>query len=93
MSLNNSKLYFSMKDKDYAVVYSRNEANMPVSFKAETAGSYTINFAAEGVSFKELVLIDNATDTKVDLLANPSYTFETEAGNFAERFTIIYTVK
>ena len=93
MSLNNSKLYFSMMDKDYAVVYSRNEANMPVSFKAETAGSYTINFAAEGVSFKELVLIDNATETKVDLLANPSYTFETEAGNFAERFTIIYTVK
>ena len=94
MSLkNNSKLYFSMKDKDYAVVYSRNEANMPVSFKAETAGSYTINFAAEGVSFKELVLVDNATETKVDLLANPSYTFETEAGNFAERFTIVYKVK
>ena len=94
MSLkNNSKLYFSMKDKDYAVVYSRNEANMPVSFKAETAGSYTINFAADGVSFKELVLVDNVNNTKVDLLANPSYTFETEAGEFAGRFTIVYRVK
>jgi hypothetical protein len=94
MSLkNNSKLYFSMKDKDYAVVYSRNEANMPVSFKAETAGSYTISFAADGVSFKELVLVDNVNETKVDLLANPSYTFETEAGEFAGRFTIVYRVK
>jgi hypothetical protein len=94
MSLkNNSKLYFSMKDKDYAVVYSNNAGNMPVNFKAENAGSYTINFSSENVSFKELVLIDNATETKVDLLANPSYTFETEAGNFAERFTIVYKVK
>ncbi|MCR5657762.1 MAG: fibronectin type III domain-containing protein [Bacteroidales bacterium] len=94
MSLNNnSKLYISMKDKDFAVVYSDNSTSMPVSFNAETAGSYTINCAADGVSFKELLLIDNETDTKVDLLANPSYTFETEVGEFAGRFTIVYSVK
>ncbi len=94
MSLkNNSKLYFSHNDKDYAVVYTMRQGEMPVSFKAETAGSYTINFAADGVSFKELVLVDNVNETKVDLLANPSYTFETEAGEFAGRFTIVYRVK
>ena len=94
MSLkNNSKLYFTMKDKDYAVVYTMRQGEMPVNFKAETAGSYTINFAADGVSFKELVLVDNVNETKVDLLANPSYTFETEAGEFAGRFTIVYRVK
>lgn len=94
MSLkNNSKLYFSNNDKDYAVVYSSKADNMPVNFKAETAGSYTISFAADGVSFKELVLVDNVNETKVDLLANPSYTFETEAGEFAGRFTIVYRVK
>ena len=94
MSLNNnSKLYISMKDKDFAVVYSDNSTSMPVSFNAETAGSYTINCAADGVSFKELLLIDNETGTKVDLLANPSYTFETEVGEFAGRFTIVYSVK
>ena len=94
MSLkNNSKLYFSNNDKDYAVVYSSKADNMPVNFKAETAGSYTISFAADGVSFKELVLVDNVNNTKVDLLANPSYTFETEAGEFAGRFTIVYRVK
>jgi hypothetical protein len=95
MSLkNNSKLYFSMEDKDYAVVYNKmKQGEMPVNFKAENAGSYTINFSAENVSFKELVLIDNATETKVDLLANPSYTFDSEAGEFAERFTIVYKVK
>jgi len=94
MSLkNNSKLFITMNDKDYAVVYSQKSGNMPVSFKAEAAGSYTINCAADGVNFKQLTLIDNATETKVDLLANPSYTFETEAGEFAGRFTIVYTVK
>jgi hypothetical protein len=94
MSLkNNSKLYFSNNDKDYAVVYTMRQGEMPVSFKAETAGSYTISFAADGVSFKELVLVDNVNETKVDLLANPSYTFETEAGEFAGRFTIVYRVK
>lgn len=94
MSLkNNSKLYFSNNDKDYAVVYSSKADNMPVNFKAETAGSYTISFAADGVNFKELVLVDNVNETKVDLLANPSYTFETEAGEFAGRFTIVYRVK
>ena len=45
------------------------------------------------MSFKELVLVDNVNETKVDLLANPSYTFETEAGEFAGRFTIVYRVK
>ena len=94
MSLkNNSKLYFSNNDKDYAVVYTMRQGEMPVNFKAETAGSYTINCAADGVNFKELVLVDNVNNTKVDLLANPSYTFETEAGEFAGRFTIVYRVK
>ena len=84
MSFNNnsSKLYITVDGNDYAVVYKEKAATVPVSFKAETAGSYTINYTTDSVTFGELILIDNANGKKVDLLANPSYTFETEAGDF-----------
>ena len=95
MSFNNnsSKLYITVDGNDYAVVYKEKAATVPVSFKAETAGSYTINYTTDSVTFGELILIDNANGKKVDLLANPSYTFETEAGDFDGRFTIVYKVK
>ena len=80
-------------DKDYAVLFTDSEGKMPLSFQAETEGTYTISYTAEGVSLSSLFLIDNETGEKVDLLANPSYTFETKAGDFAKRFTIVYETK
>ena len=90
---NHTKVYMTEGDKDYAVLFTDSEGKMPLSFQAETEGTYTISYTAEGVSLSSLFLIDNETGEKVDLLANPSYTFETKAGDFAKRFTIVYGTK
>jgi len=87
---NNTKIYFTQGNKNYAVVRSANQGEMPVSFKTETRGTYTLNVEAENVEMNYLHLIDNMTGTDVDLLANPSYTFEANRGDNANRFRLVF---
>ena len=86
----NSKLYMTQDNNDYAVVYTENEGEMPVSFKAEENGTYTLSFNAEEVSFGYLHLIDNMTGNDVDLLATPSYTFEAKTTDYESRFKLVF---
>ena len=94
---NSTKLYITQNSTDYAVVRSEGKGELPVSFKAESDGIYTFSFSSEGVNFAYLHLIDHMTGAEVDLLAGDSasatYSFESQAGNFAKRFTIIYETK
>ena len=87
---NHTKVYFTKDNKDYAVVRSDSEAEMPVSFKAEKSGSYTINVEAENVEMNYLHLIDNLTGADVDLLATPSYSFEANTRDYANRFKLVF---
>ena len=94
---NSTKLYITQNNTDYAVVRSEGKGELPVGFKAESNGTYTLSFTSEGVGFTYLHLIDHMTGAEVDLLAGDSasatYSFESQAGNFAKRFTIIYETK
>ena len=64
---------------------------MPISFKAEKDGSYTLSFSSEEVSFNYIHLIDNMTGADVDLLATPSYTFEAKTTDYAYRFRLVFS--
>ena len=92
LSLNpiNTKLYFTQGNQDFAVVRSANEGEMPVNFKAETNGNYTISVNAENVEMNYLHLIDNLTGADVDLLATPSYSFEANTNDYATRFRLVF---
>ena len=87
---NHTKVYFTKDNKDYAVVRSANEGEMPVSFKAETRGTYTLSFETENVEMNYLHLIDNKTGNDVDLLATPSYTFEANSSDYESRFRLVF---
>ena len=88
---NSSKIYMPVEGKDYAIATAEsNMGEMPVSFKAETNGSYTLSFNAEEVSFAYLHLIDNLTGIETDLLANPSYSFEASTTDYASRFKLVF---
>ena len=63
---------------------------MPVNFKAETNGSYTMSFGSENVTFSYLHLIDNLTGADVDLLVNASYTFDASTTDYASRFRLVF---
>ena len=68
-----TKVYMPMDGKEYAIVSAEAMGTMPVNFKAENNGSYTLSVNAEDVNFAYLHLIDNMNGNDVDLLANPSY--------------------
>ena len=86
----NSKVYFTQGNKDYAIVRSAAQGEMPVSFKAAENGTYTINVEPENVEMNYLHLIDNRTGADVDLLANPSYTFEATTNDYTSRFRLVF---
>ena len=88
---NTSRIYIPQAGKDYAVVRSAAEGEMPVSFKAENNGTYTLNIEAENVNMNYLHLIDNMTGADVDLLATPSYSFEARTTDYASRFRLVFS--
>ena len=87
---NSSKIYMPVEGKDYAIANAANEGEMPVSFKAEKNGTYTLSFAAQEVSFGYLHLIDNMTGADVNLLETSSYTFEAKTTDYANRFKLVF---
>ena len=86
-----TQVYIPMEGKDYAVVSSEEQGEMPVSFEAEKDGNYTLSFNTEEVSFSYLHLIDNKTGNDVDLLSTPSYSFEAKTTDYASRFRLVFS--
>ena len=91
LSDNTTKLYFSQGQKDYAIVASANENEVPVSFKASRNGSYTLTVNAEEMEMNYLHLIDNMTGMDVDLLQTPSYTFDATTNDYTSRFRLVFS--
>ena len=87
---NSTKLYIPRNGEDYAVVNSEEMGEMPVSFKAQSNGTYSLNLSAKNVNFSYLHLIDNLTGANQDLLVNPSYSFEARTSDYANRFRLVF---
>ena len=88
---NSSKIYMPVEGKDYAITNAEAQGEMPVSFKAENNGSYTLSFSNENVEFGYLHLIDNMTGEDVNLLETPSYSFEAKTTDYASRFKLVFS--
>ena len=87
---NDSKVFIPQDGTNYAVVNSENIGKLPVSFKAKENGSYTISVNAEDLDFSHLHLIDNKTGADINLLETPSYTFEAQFADYANRFRLVF---
>ena len=87
---NSSKIYMPVDGNDYAVVYTENQGEQPVSFKAEENGTYTLSFNTENVELGYLHLIDNMTGADVDLLSTPGYSFEARTTDYTSRFKLVF---
>ena len=85
-----TKLYFAQDDEDYAVVRSSSEAEMPLDFKANEDGTYTLRVATENLALEYLHLIDNLTGADIDLLASPNYSFDAQTGDYTSRFRLVF---
>ena len=90
LSAQATKVYFSQGGKDYAVVNANNANEIPVYFKAEKNGRYTLNFTSKDVMYGYLRLVDNLTGIETDLLTNPNYSFDAKVSDYASRFKLVF---
>ena len=85
-----SNIYFQQENKYYAIVNADNESEMPVNFKAAEKGTYTLTFRLENIDLDYLHLIDNMTGMDIDLLKQPSYSFDARPSDYASRFRLVF---
>ncbi len=93
MSLPENTLQLSLwhHDATYAAVtINEDEKEMPIHFKTDDYGRYTITVTPTNLDFSYLHLVDNLTGADVDLLETSSYTFEAEAKGFESRFKLLF---
>ncbi len=86
----NTKIYFTMDNEEYAVVYTESIGEMPLYFKAAANGTYTFTVNVDDMEMDYLHLIDNLTGNDIDLLAVSSYSFEAKKSDYANRFKLVY---
>lgn len=94
---NLTQLYIPQDGNHFSVVSASPTVNeMPVSFKAEKNGTYTITINTENLNVNYLHLVDNLTGADVDLLdaaastGSASFTFDAKTDDYASRFKIVF---
>jgi hypothetical protein len=87
----NANLYIPQGNEEYAIVSSEGQGEMPVNFRANENGTYTLTVNAENVEMNYLHLIDNMTGADTDLLQTPSYTFEANTKDYESRFRLVFS--
>ncbi len=101
-----TKIYIPQDGTDYAIACAESTGEMPLNFKAETDGTYTISVDVDNVNLAYLHLIDNMTGADIDLLAAndgdarhgdainrvSTYTFEAKTTDYALRFRLVFSV-
>ena len=85
-----TRIYIPQDGKDYAVACAESMGEIPVNFKANADGKYTISVNLKGMEMAYLHLIDNATGLDIDLLQTPSYTFNSNDCNYDARFKLVF---
>lgn len=89
---NVSHVYVMSDGKDYAAATIQEaRGEMPVNFKAHRNGQYTITVNPQEVEMDYLHLIDNIAGVDVNLLANPSYSFNAKADDYESRFRLVFS--
>ena len=63
---------------------------MPLCFTTKESGIYTLSINPENMDCSYLHLIDNVTGTDVDPLRTSTYSFDSNDGNYATRFKLVF---
>jgi hypothetical protein len=94
MGMLNSRFHIAanLDGQNYGILFTpEGTERVPVHFKTEENGTYTLRWSMYNGDFSSLRLIDNKTGVNYDMLANDHYTFEATTEDYASRFYITYT--
>ncbi len=84
-----TKVFATQNHQEIAIVPCEGN-EQPVNFKAAKDGTYTINVNTDNMEFDYLHLIDNLIGADVDLLVEPSYSFDAKTSDYASRFRLVF---
>ena len=96
-----ANIYIPVGHEEYAIAFSDAQGEMPLNFKAQKNGEYTLTVSAplnsKFLILNYLHLVDHLTGADIDLLAPPcppqkggSYTFEARTSDYASRFKLVF---
>ena len=93
---NHAKLYIPQDGNDYAIAFSEMNGEIPLNFKTNETGRYTIGFNFENVKGVRIQLIDKLEDKIIDLNKDAAghvstYTFMGSTIDRSDRFTLVFT--
>ena len=86
----NANLYIPQGTEEYAIVNAEAQGEMPINFRANEDGQYTLTVNPKNVDMNYLHLIDNMTGMDVDLLQTPSYSFNATIRDYESRFRLVF---
>lgn len=82
-----SSVYLTRDGKPYIMLAKDNADAIDVCFKPNRSGEHTLTVSATP-NLNYLHLIDHRTGADIDLIANPSYRFESTSSDYASRFQL-----
>ena len=88
---NGARLYAMQNRHEIAIVPCEGN-EQPINFKAARNGNYVITASLDNMALDYLHLIDNLTGADVDLLVEPSYSFDARTTDYDSRFKLVFSV-
>lgn len=89
----NFSLAAHLNGEGYGLLFApEGTEKVPVHFKAQEDGTYTLTWSTYNGDFSSLLLVDNKTGVITDMLRADKYTFDASADDYSSRFYITYTV-
>ena len=85
-----SSVYLTRDGKPYIMLAKDNADAIDVCFKPNRSGEHTLTVSATP-NLNYLHLIDHRTGADIDLIANPSYRFESTSSDYASRFQLRFS--
>ena len=85
----NAEIYIPQDGDDYAIAYSDRTGEMPLHFKAQETGQYTVTFDSDDLN--GIKLVDRFEGVTIDLSTTNSYTFTASAADSRDRFVLVFS--
>ena len=85
---NSSNLYLTHEGKPYVMLVRDGAESIDLNYHSSHKGQHSLSVAAEDLGLDYLHLIDRLTGADIDLLATPTYSFESEKHDYDTRFLL-----
>lgn len=86
-----AQVYIHYDNEDYSLAFTESGiSSVPVRFRTDADGVFTLNWGTENGTFECLHLIDNMTGVDVDCLENDEYVFSATTDDYESRFKLVF---